>query len=223
MPIASTRPNSVRLLIEKPSAAITAKVPISETGIATIGTIAVRQDCRNTIITRTTRTHGLVDRRPHRVDGLRDELGRVVDDVVLQAFREILGQLLHRGDELVGGRERVRARPLEDQERHGGAFVEVAVGAVVLRAELDPADVGDACDAAVGVGLDDDPLEVVGVVEPALGLDVELEGGIGAGSAAGSGRPMRPARSGARIAATTSPAVRSRAATFSGSSQIRIA
>ena len=82
-------------------------------------------------------------------------------------------------DELIGGRERVRARPLEDQQRHGRALVEIAVGAVVLRAELDPADVGDARDAAVRVGLDHDPLEVVGVVEPALGLDVELEGGVG--------------------------------------------
>ena len=54
MPIASTRPNSERLLSEKPSAAMTAKVPISETGIATIGMIAVRQDCRNTIMTITT-------------------------------------------------------------------------------------------------------------------------------------------------------------------------
>ena len=40
----------------KPSAAMTAKVPISETGMATIGMIAARQVCRNTITTMTTRT-----------------------------------------------------------------------------------------------------------------------------------------------------------------------
>ena len=56
MPTASTRPNSVRLLIEKPSAAITAKVPTSDTGIAMIGMIAGRQPCRNTSTTMTTST-----------------------------------------------------------------------------------------------------------------------------------------------------------------------
>ena len=56
MPMASTRPNSVSVFSEKPSAAMTAKVPISETGIATIGMIAVRQHCRKTMTTRTTRT-----------------------------------------------------------------------------------------------------------------------------------------------------------------------
>ena len=37
MPIASTSPNSDSLLSEKPSAAMAAKVPISDTGIATSG------------------------------------------------------------------------------------------------------------------------------------------------------------------------------------------
>ena len=39
----------------KPSAAIAAKVPTSETGIAMIGMIAGRQPCRNTSTTMTTR------------------------------------------------------------------------------------------------------------------------------------------------------------------------
>ena len=39
----------VSVLSEKPNAAITAKVPMSETGIATIGMSAVRQDCRKTM------------------------------------------------------------------------------------------------------------------------------------------------------------------------------
>ena len=56
MPIASTRPNRVSVLSEKPNALIIAKVPMSDTGIATIGMIAVRHDCRNTMTTMTTRT-----------------------------------------------------------------------------------------------------------------------------------------------------------------------
>ena len=54
MPIASTRPNSESVLREKPSADSTAKVPISDTGMARIGMIEARQVCRNRMTTRTT-------------------------------------------------------------------------------------------------------------------------------------------------------------------------
>ena len=55
MPMASTSPNSVRLLSEKPSAFMTAKVPMSDTGMAMTGMMAVRQLCRKTSTTMTTR------------------------------------------------------------------------------------------------------------------------------------------------------------------------
>ena len=55
MPMASTIPNNVSVFSEKPSAAMTAQVPTSDTGMATMGMTAVRQLCRNTTITRTTR------------------------------------------------------------------------------------------------------------------------------------------------------------------------
>ena len=55
MPIASTSPNSDRLLRVKPNTLIMKKVPISEIGIATIGMTAARQVCRNSMITSTTR------------------------------------------------------------------------------------------------------------------------------------------------------------------------
>ena len=54
MPIARIRPNRVSMFSEKPKAAITAKVAISETGIATTGMIAARQDCRKMKTTSTT-------------------------------------------------------------------------------------------------------------------------------------------------------------------------
>ena len=54
MPTASTSPNRVRLLIENPNAAITAKVPTSDTGMAIMGMIAGRQPCKNTSTTMTT-------------------------------------------------------------------------------------------------------------------------------------------------------------------------
>ena len=48
MPIASTSPRSVSVLIENPSASITPNVPMIDTGIATIGISVVRRLCRNT-------------------------------------------------------------------------------------------------------------------------------------------------------------------------------
>ena len=54
MPIASTRPNRLSALIEKPNRYITAKVPTIETGTATSGMIEARQVCRKTMTTSTT-------------------------------------------------------------------------------------------------------------------------------------------------------------------------
>ena len=54
MPIASTRPNSDSVLIEKPKPSITAKVPMIDTGTATSGMIEARQVCRKIITTSTT-------------------------------------------------------------------------------------------------------------------------------------------------------------------------
>ena len=47
MPIASTSPNSVSRLTEKPSTCIPKKAPMTETGTATTGIRVARQLCRN--------------------------------------------------------------------------------------------------------------------------------------------------------------------------------
>ncbi len=54
MPMASTRPNSDRALIEKPNRYIAAKVPMIEIGTANSGMIEARQVCRNRMTTSTT-------------------------------------------------------------------------------------------------------------------------------------------------------------------------
>src|SRR5688572_26372166 len=54
MPMASTRPKSERLLMENPSACITANVPMSDTGTAASGMIEARHVCRNSTTTTTT-------------------------------------------------------------------------------------------------------------------------------------------------------------------------
>ncbi len=55
-PMASTMASMVSVLIEKPSAAITPKVPRSTTGTASVGMSVARMFWRNSSITRTTRT-----------------------------------------------------------------------------------------------------------------------------------------------------------------------
>ena len=57
MPIASTSPKSERLFSEKPSMAMTANVPTSDTGTAIMGMIVARQSWRNTSTTMNTRTN----------------------------------------------------------------------------------------------------------------------------------------------------------------------
>ena len=59
MPMASTRPNSDRLFRLNPATFISARVPISETGIATRGMIAARQLCRKTSTTTATSTSAM--------------------------------------------------------------------------------------------------------------------------------------------------------------------
>jgi hypothetical protein len=53
-PIASTMPNMDSVLMVKPSAAITPKVPSSTTGMVIVGMIVARQFCRKRNMTRKT-------------------------------------------------------------------------------------------------------------------------------------------------------------------------
>ena len=55
MPIASTMPNMVVVLMVKPSAAMAAKAPMIVTGIVVAGTSMARQSCRKITITINTR------------------------------------------------------------------------------------------------------------------------------------------------------------------------
>ena len=55
MPMASTSPNNVNRLREKPRGSMTARVPISDTGMVTAGIRVARQSCRNKNSTRNTR------------------------------------------------------------------------------------------------------------------------------------------------------------------------
>ena len=87
MPIASTRPNSVRLFRLKPSAAMTANVPTMATGTATSGMTADRQFCRNSSTTIGDQDDGVAQGLEDLVDRLGDERRGVVDDGVVEPRR----------------------------------------------------------------------------------------------------------------------------------------
>ena len=94
----------------------------------------------------------------------------------LKAAREAARQLPDRRLDAIGGRQRIRPRTLEDQQRHGLPLVEIAVGAVILGAELDAADIADARDPPVRVVPDDDVAELARVDEAPQCLDIQLKG-----------------------------------------------
>ncbi len=79
MPMASTSASSETVLAEKPSASITAKVPISDTGTAMIGTSVARTLPRKMKTTMATSTKASISVWMHLVDGVLHEDGRVVD------------------------------------------------------------------------------------------------------------------------------------------------
>jgi hypothetical protein len=94
MPIASTRPNSVSVLMEKPSTYRPAKVPMIDTGTASTGMSVARQLCRNRNTTSTTSAIASA-KVMHLLDRDLDEARGVERDVVAQADGKALGDLLH--------------------------------------------------------------------------------------------------------------------------------
>ena len=80
MPMASTRPNSVRLFSVKPSTLMTANVPISDTGTAITGRSSRPPVLQEQQDDDGHQDDGVAQRLEHLVDRLADERRGVVDD-----------------------------------------------------------------------------------------------------------------------------------------------
>ena len=110
-----------------PAAAMAAKVPMMATGTATSGMIADRQFCRNRSTTMATRMiASRSDLNTSSIDSRMNGRG-VVADLVVDARREVLAQLLHLRLDDVGRLEGVGVGQDEDRQADGGLAVE-AVG-----------------------------------------------------------------------------------------------
>ena len=137
MPIASTRPKSVRLLRLKPNPAITAKVPMMATGTAT-----KRDDGRPPVLQEQEHdqgheNHRVAERLEDLADRFLDERRGVVDDGVFQALGEAPLEFLHLRADEIGRFQGVGAGQLVDRQGHGRPAVEGAGLIVFLGAELD--------------------------------------------------------------------------------------
>ena len=168
MPMASTRPKSVSVLIEKPSAAKAAKVPMSEIGTTRIGISVARQLCRNRNTTITTSTKASNSVFDNLLQRLGDERRGAVRDRVLHARRKARRLLVHHLLHHLGGVERIGVGLQEDADRDRGHVVVLAVDRVVGGAELDARQVLQAHHLAVAGLADHDVLELGDLGEAAL-------------------------------------------------------
>src|SRR5665213_2255121 len=187
-PVARVSPNSVRVLIEKPSTFINAKVPIRETGIVIAGISVVRHDCRNRNTTAITSTIEIPSVLTTSRDRLADERGRIEAELVGDAVREVRLQLVHRRAHVAGDLQRVRARQREHRDPDRVLAGEAQVRRVALGAELDPPDVAQAHVARVGIRAQDQRAELGRRAQPPDRAHGDLRGLIG-GDRRGADRP----------------------------------
>jgi hypothetical protein len=115
--------------------------------------------------------HGLAQRDQHLADRHFHEARRVVGNRVGEAVGKARRQRLHRLLHLARHVQRVRAGLQEDAQQSCGLAVDAAHEVVVLAAQLHPRHVAQAHRRAVGVGADDDVLELARFREAALGGD----------------------------------------------------
>ena len=171
-------------------ASMTANVPISDTGTA------IKRDQRGADIAQEQEDHDhhqherLDQGVDHLIDALEHERRRIVGRLVGDALRELGLHALHDRLDAFGRRQGVGAGRLEDGDQGTRAAVEAAERVGGPCPKLDPADVAHAHERAVRVGPDHDVGELLGLGQPALGLDVELELGVAArlGADAADGR-----------------------------------
>ena len=147
MQIASTSPNSEMLFRLKPTAAMTANVPMIATGMAIMGISTDRQFCRKTSTTRPTNAAALQQGLEHVRDRFADERRGVVGDFVVHALGKSLGQFLHLRFHPLGHVECIAAGKLEDGDSDRRVTVERHGLAIILRAHFDASDVAQANDA----------------------------------------------------------------------------
>src|SRR5450432_1520301 len=166
MPIASTSPNMLVMLIENPSSGKMANVPITATGTVSSGirgapVLQENEDHQEDQPDRLHQGHQYV------FDGGAHEHGGVVRHHVVDSFGEARLHAVHVLDYLIGGLNRVGARSQIDNHVGRGLAVQPAESAISLRAQFDAADVVDVHQRGVRLRAHHDILELAGIGEAA--------------------------------------------------------
>ena len=197
MPIARIRPNSVSMFTEKPRAAITAKVPISETGIA--------DDRNDRRAPRLQEDEDDEDDEDDRLDeGLlrppRSRPRRTRSDCRRSNIRARAGRTPSAPPSCaltaVGGGERVGARPLLDGDADRGHAVEIGVRGIAAgrRSRRAPRPCRRSSRPSAR-RLDDHLAELLGRLEAPERRDRDLEGGVARRRRGARASRRRPGRS----------------------------
>ena len=138
--MASTRPNSDRLLRLKPSASITANVPTIATGTAISGMSVARHDCKNASTTIATKMMASRSALEDFVNRFMDERRRIVHDGVFDIWRKAALELLHPRSHAGRRIERVRAGLLKNRQADRWLTVEIARRVFIFGAQLNTAN-----------------------------------------------------------------------------------
>ena len=88
--------------------------------------------------------------------------------------RKAFRQLVHGVDDALGGRQRIRPRPLEDPDPQGGIAIKVRIARIVLCGKLDAGDIPQPHDRGGGL-FHDDIGKFVGIREPSKRLHRDLK------------------------------------------------
>src|SRR5580700_11346714 len=119
------------------------------------------------------------DRGAHRKndipDGFADGVGGIEGYLILHSGREVFGKAIEFGYALLVDVERVGGGELSDGDADGVASVVVEVGGVVFSAEFGVADIFEADQSAIGIALEDDLIELLGLGQTTNGSNADLE------------------------------------------------
>jgi hypothetical protein len=109
-----------------------------------------------------------IDRSPH-------ENGGVVDNRVVDAFREVLFEFRHLGPDLVGDIDCIRAGRLENRDRHREFIIEQRAKPILRGVDIDMGDILQPGDHPVRAAFDDDLFKLFRGLQTTLRVNRQLE------------------------------------------------
>ncbi len=171
-PMASTSPNSESVLMENPSKGKTMKVPISETGTASSGISVALQPLQEDVNHENDQDHGFAEGLVNLVDSFADCQRGVERNDRSPAPEEIVLSPRPSFEDAVAGRQGIAAgsEVKRDQGRRLGGLSWFSLFRrcsqprdirIVLRSHFHPRHVLQAQDGAIGLGANDDLIELL--------------------------------------------------------------